>query len=178
LFEESLALARQLAWPRLAANNLSNLALMALYGGSYQRSDDLFVEALQGFNGVGDRRGVAETLEGLAGVAGVEGRAAEAARLFGVAEALREELGAPVLGVDQARYDSLVSTAREQLDRDSWSRAFAEGRSAPLETALAALTSDAAGTGKPRGTPSATGLHPGRSRRQAAPTFAPPAQAR
>jgi len=137
LFGDSLALARQLDWRRLIANNLSNLALMAVYRAEYGQARDQFIEALAAFDAVGDRRGIAEVVEGLAGIAGLEGRADEAARLFGVAEGLREELGAPLLPADNGRYDALLAAAREQLDAEQFRQAWAAGRATSVEAAIA-----------------------------------------
>jgi tetratricopeptide (TPR) repeat protein len=139
LFSESLALAQQLEDARGAAHNLSNLGLMALYGGHFGRANDCFVHALAAFNDVGDRRGVAEGLEGVAGVHGVQGRPAQAARLFGLAEALRESIGAPLLPADRSRYESVMAAAREQLDAATWNQAWAAGRAASNEETVAEL---------------------------------------
>jgi predicted ATPase/Tfp pilus assembly protein PilF len=128
LFSESLTLAQRLETPRIAASNLSNLGLMALYGGDYVRAGELFGDSLAAFVDLGDKRGEAESLEGLAGVAGVQGRPQDAARLFGRAEAIREAVGAPLLPHDRSRYASTIAAAREQLDDQSWRRAWAEGR--------------------------------------------------
>jgi predicted ATPase/DNA-binding XRE family transcriptional regulator len=139
LFTEALSLAQRLADARSIANNLSNLALMALYRADYPKASDLFADSLAAFNELGDRRGVAEALEGLAGVAGVESRPQQAARLFGLAEALREAIGAPLLPHDQSRYTATISAAREQLDANTWARAWAEGRATPIQDGIAAL---------------------------------------
>ena len=139
LFTEGLALARTVADPRGIANNLSNLALMALYSGDYPKANDLYVDSVAAFSELGDRRGVAEAIEGLAGVAGVQGQPTQAARLFGLAEALREVIGAPLLPHDRSRYATTIATAREQLDEDAWQRAWAEGRASTVEDAVPLL---------------------------------------
>jgi predicted ATPase/DNA-binding XRE family transcriptional regulator/Tfp pilus assembly protein PilF len=133
LFAESLSLARRLDDPRAVANNLSNLALMVLYRGDYARANDLFVEALASFRDLGDRRGIAETLEGLGGLAALQAAPARAARLFGAADVLREQTGSPLLPSEASRYDVLVKTARDQIDHNVWSEAWAEGRAAALD---------------------------------------------
>jgi tetratricopeptide (TPR) repeat protein len=139
LFSESLAFAQQLEWSRGIAISLSNLGLMALYGGDYALARDLFIDSMAAFNDLGDRRGLAEALEGLAGVAGLESRPEAAARLFGLAEALRERIGAPLLPTDHSRYESMMAAAREQLDAAGWQRAWLAGRQARVEDELATL---------------------------------------
>jgi predicted ATPase/DNA-binding XRE family transcriptional regulator len=139
LFTESLDLAQRLAWSRGMANNLSNLALMALYRGDYVKAGDLFVDCLAAFHELGDRRGLAEGLEGLAGVAGARSQPQDAARLFGLASALRESVGAPLLPTDRSRYESMLAAAREQLDDEAWDRAWDKGRASRLDDVVAAL---------------------------------------
>jgi hypothetical protein len=69
----------------------------------------------------------------------VQGQPAQAARLFGLAEALREAIGAPLLPHDRSRYGTTIAAAREQLDDEAWSRAWAEGRASSLDEAVALL---------------------------------------
>jgi predicted ATPase/DNA-binding XRE family transcriptional regulator len=139
LFTESLDLAQRVAWSRGVANNLSNLALMALYRGDYVKAGDLFVDCLAAFHELGNPRGLAEAVEGLAGVAGARSQPQEAARLFGVASALRESVGAPLLPTDRSRYESMFAAAREQLGEESWSRAWDKGRASRVDEVVAAL---------------------------------------
>jgi predicted ATPase len=138
-FTEALAIAHTLADVRSVADNLSNLALMALYRADYARASELFSESLSVFYELGERRGVAEALEGLAGVSGVQARPEQAARLFGLAEMLRQSIGAPLLPHDQSRYTSTIAAAREQLEDEAWRRAWAEGRASTVEDAIASL---------------------------------------
>jgi hypothetical protein len=63
-------------------------------------------------------------------------RPLEAARLFGLAAALRESLGAPLLATDRSRYESTLAAAREQLEEDVWRRAWDEGQASTLEQLL------------------------------------------
>jgi tetratricopeptide (TPR) repeat protein len=139
LYTESLTLVQKLADARAIASNVNNLALMALYRGDYATARELFTDSLVGFHDLGYKRGVAQSLEGLAGVVGVQGRPEEAARLFGLADAIREAVGAPLLPTDRSRSAATLAAAREQLDADTWDRAWSQGRAMPLEEAIAAL---------------------------------------
>jgi predicted ATPase/DNA-binding XRE family transcriptional regulator len=129
LFTESMNLARGLNDPRGVANSLGNLGLISLYTGDYATAAEQFSDSLSMCAGLGDRRNVVGCIEGLAGVAGVSGRPLEAARLFGLAAAQRESLGAARLPEDQSHYESTLAAAREQLDEDAWRQAWAEGQS-------------------------------------------------
>jgi hypothetical protein len=72
-------------------------------------------------------------------VSGVQARPEQAARLFGLAEMLRQSIGAPLLPHDQSRYTSTIAAAREQLEDEAWRRAWAEGRASTVEDAIASL---------------------------------------
>jgi hypothetical protein len=141
LFSRSLALAERFQDSRRVANNLASLALMAVYRGDYVSGGDLYTDSLTIFSELYERRGVAESLEGLAGVAALQHRAQEAARLFGLAEALRETASAPLLAGDRARYETALAAAREQLDEPAWSDAWQAGREADFDEEVARLIS-------------------------------------
>jgi non-specific serine/threonine protein kinase len=96
--------------------------------------------------------GVAECLEGFAKVF-AERHARRAARLLGAAEALREVAGAPLPTPEQGRYGDLVARVRGQLREDMFASAWAHGRSASIEEAIAlALRSEAAAAEPPSAT--------------------------
>ena len=110
---------------------------MALARGEYERAGGLYRESLALQREVGEKRDIAECLEGLAGVAGEQGRAERATRLLGAAEALREEVGAPLPPADRARYERSVAAVRAGLDEETFESAWAQGRAMPLEQAVA-----------------------------------------
>jgi hypothetical protein len=74
---------------------------------------------------------------------GREGQPRRGARQCGAAEGVREAIGAPAPPVDRTSYLRTVAAARETLGHDAFARAWAEGRSLPLEQVLA----EAASTG-------------------------------
>jgi hypothetical protein len=80
---------------------------------------------------------VADRLEGLAKVARMQGRPERAARLFGAAQALREQLGTPLPPVERADYDRNLAAVRAALDDDAFGEAWAAGRTMQLEQAIA-----------------------------------------
>ena len=79
---------------------------------------------------------IAESLEALAGVAQVWAEPGEAARLFGVAEALREAMGAPLPPSDRKEYDRDEAAVRTALGEEASATAWAEGRAMTLEQAI------------------------------------------
>jgi DNA-binding CsgD family transcriptional regulator len=100
----------------------------------------LFEESLTIAREIGDKLNIPYHLEGFAGVVAVRGEPAWAARLWGVAEALREAMGTPIPPVFRTDYDRSVVAARAQLGEKAFAAAWAEGRAMTLEQALAAQT--------------------------------------
>jgi len=87
---------------------------------------------------VGNKGEIASSLEGLAYVVASQGQPAWAARLWGVAEALREAIGSPLPPIERTDYEHWVATARTQLGEKAFAAAWAEGRTMTPEQALAA----------------------------------------
>jgi predicted ATPase/class 3 adenylate cyclase/DNA-binding CsgD family transcriptional regulator len=77
-------------------------------------------------------------LEGWADLAATQGDKAEAARLWGLAEILREAIGAPISPVEYASYERSVQALRTQLGEQAFATAWAQGRMMTLEQMLAA----------------------------------------
>ena len=62
--------------------------------------------------------------------------ARRAARLFGSAERLREQLGSQVFPYEHDEYERYVELARSQVDDASWKAAWNEGRGMTLEQSI------------------------------------------
>jgi len=77
-------------------------------------------------------------LEGLAEVVAAQGEGAWAARLWGAAEALREDLNTPLPAVFRTEYELAIAAVRTQLGEHAFAAAWAEGRTITPEQALAA----------------------------------------
>jgi predicted ATPase/class 3 adenylate cyclase/DNA-binding CsgD family transcriptional regulator len=97
----------------------------------YQESLVLLQDGFQGF--------IPTFLEGLGTLVAEQAALREAARLWGTAEALREALGAPMYPVDLTEYEQAVAKVRSELGEEVFVTAWAEGRTTPLEQALATL---------------------------------------
>jgi hypothetical protein len=104
-----------------------------LHRGDLEAARTHFTAALSILQQQEDRRGVAECLEGMAGLAGVQGRPAQAARLLGAANALREAIAAPHPPVERGEHERLVAAVRAQLDEAEFASAWAEGQALPWE---------------------------------------------
>ena len=109
----------------------------------YARAEALFAESLRSRREYGDKRGIVGCLNGLASVAAATGRFARAARLFGAAEALREEVGAAPR--HRHRSGSAVAQTKSALGEAAFAAAWEAGRALPLADVVdEAIATDAA----------------------------------
>jgi len=105
---------------------------------AYQLGDYFSARALQDESLIirrelGDRRCIAESLEGDASLAVVLGATLHAARLWGAAERIREEFGAALPVGERPPYEQRVSAARASIgDNAAWQ----EGRAVTMELAI------------------------------------------
>jgi non-specific serine/threonine protein kinase len=138
IYTESLALARELGDRDQVALSLNNLGDVAWKRGELSRAEGLLRDALAVVWELGDPHRCAMVLESLAETAGARaGQGERAARLLGAATALRERLGAPLSGPDQAELAQAVAAARAALGAEAWATAFAAGKALTLEEAIA-----------------------------------------
>jgi hypothetical protein len=87
---------------------------------------------------LGDRSGIARSLEGLAAVVATLGSPLRSGRIWGTAERLREEIGSPLPPNELPHYDRSVAAARATLGDDAaFDCAWQEGGSLTLEQAIA-----------------------------------------
>jgi ATP/maltotriose-dependent transcriptional regulator MalT len=77
-------------------------------------------------------------LEGLAGVVATQGEPVWAARLWGAAESLREDMGVPIPLSERAGYERAVTATRLLLEEQTFAAVWTEGRTMSLEQVLAA----------------------------------------
>src|SRR5215203_1000198 len=114
---------------------LDNLGWSALARGDHRQAEALHRECLALCQELGERTIAAECLEGLACAAGARGEASRAARLFGAGEAQREAVGFQHLPAERALREPYLAATRSRLNEAEWERAFAEGRTMPMEAA-------------------------------------------
>lgn len=91
---------------------------------------------LELFVRMGDKRGIGYSLFGFACLAHAQEEPQRAARLFGAADALREELGALLETVLQIEYGQTYSVVREMLGEEDFASIWAEGYELHLEQAI------------------------------------------
>jgi predicted ATPase/DNA-binding SARP family transcriptional activator/DNA-binding CsgD family transcriptional regulator len=136
LLEESLGLFREIGDSQNIAIGLVHAALAALAGGDQGRARVLVEEGLGLLRKAGDRQHFADCLEIMAGSAGAGGLARKAARLWGAAGALREEIGVPLQPENRTVLAPYLVAARSDLGEAAWQTALAEGRAMSPDRAI------------------------------------------
>jgi predicted ATPase/DNA-binding CsgD family transcriptional regulator len=91
-----------------------------------------FEQSLALYQQIDDTIGIARNAEGLGGVAHVLSQPRVAAVLFGLAERLRELVGAPLPLARVADHEQVVAEVRARLDAPEFAAAWEEGRSRAL----------------------------------------------
>ncbi|MGQ0571370.1 MAG: ATP-binding protein [Armatimonadota bacterium] len=148
LARESLEIFRALGDRWAVAWALQVLGEIGLAKSEYDEAKARFAESLQGRQRQGDKMGMAEALEGLAAVLARLAPSEDAARLLGAAEALRDEIAAPLPPVDADWYKSAVGALRVRLPAEAIEIAWAQGRDmTPRDAVALALAEDGAAAG-------------------------------
>jgi predicted ATPase/DNA-binding SARP family transcriptional activator/Tfp pilus assembly protein PilF len=154
LYEESLAIRREIGDRPGIATSLHNLGNVATQQGEYPTARALHAESLGIKREIGDRQGIADSLEALAArivaetsLVSATVNTAEAsreigaglrraARLWGAAQALREQIGAPLPPRLREERDRHVRQARSALGEEAFAAAWEEGRAMTSEQAV------------------------------------------
>jgi ATP/maltotriose-dependent transcriptional regulator MalT len=138
LCEEALAVAHELgsSGVEIVPEALVNLGLAASGRGDNERAAASFKEALSASQETGRMPTVINTLEGMASLAEAQGEAVRAARLWGAAEAAREDTGMALPPIERTLHEPYLAAARSRLRERQWEDALAEGRAMSLEEAV------------------------------------------
>lgn len=136
LLEESLVLAREIGYEHLGE------VLIVLGRVAECLSDDKaakarYEESLSVAREAGSSNLLPPYLEGWACIMATWGDEAGAARLWGLAETLREAIGAPISPVERASYERAVADACTRFGGQAFALAWAEGRMMTLEQIFA-----------------------------------------
>jgi predicted ATPase/DNA-binding SARP family transcriptional activator len=127
LHQQALELGEQIGDRRLQAAALINLGLVAAQRRNYPAAAQFHLRSLSLAEAIGERRSVAEILEELAAVESAVGNPARAATLFGGAEAIRADIGAPIPDPDLARLGEAMAGARRALGEEAFTTAHQAG---------------------------------------------------
>lgn len=132
-FEESLAQARAANRMYNIACSLGNLGMTSLYEGDDAKAQQWFRESLVLSSKLGAMEDIAWCLEGMAALFSRRDHPVNAVKLYGAAEKLRDQIGAPMPASDKAFFERAKTHARAQLDEIAFNTAWANGQALTLE---------------------------------------------
>jgi tetratricopeptide (TPR) repeat protein len=135
--EEAVALQRAIGDAWGLSNSLGYLGLVAGEGGNYARAATVHMESLELRWKAGAWEDIAGSLADLAVLAASTGQAEQAARLFGAAEAVRDEIGREPKLPERAVFERAEAKSRAVLGPDAFAHARDAGRALPREQAVA-----------------------------------------
>jgi predicted ATPase/DNA-binding SARP family transcriptional activator len=135
-FEQGVPLAREVGAQSCLVWGLHAWGFVTWQQGDVDAGRALLEESLEMFREMGHRYGLARSLERLGGLALTLRQTERAARLYGAAASLREQIGSPLGPLGQAELDRDVAAIRTALGEPGFAHAWAEGRALTLEQAL------------------------------------------
>jgi predicted ATPase/transcriptional regulator with XRE-family HTH domain len=140
--QECLALCRELDHKNSLAHVLANMGFTAAEMGDYDAARRLYLEGLPMSQELGYRRVVLKYLEGIADMSARLSRPLDAARLWGAAAGMRDAVKLAVAVPARARYEGRIASAREATGDEAFKSAWDQGRSLPVEQAVAAALAE------------------------------------
>jgi predicted ATPase len=135
LMERAYSLARYLDDEVATAHSASNLAELYLASGRPDKARRALNVALTAYEAIHLYDGLSYALETVARIAMAD-HPADAARLLGAADALRDEAAIPIWGPRLTRFQTLVSSVRATLSDAIFDTKWEEGRTLRFDAAL------------------------------------------
>jgi tetratricopeptide (TPR) repeat protein len=133
---ECLSLYQEMADEYNVATTVGWMGLLTVWSGDeHDLAEGFLTEGLVLNREIGNWAYGIYCLEGFAGLAGAREQGAQAARLWGAAEALRTNIGAPPTPEARPYYERSMAAARAQLGEAAWEAAFAQGMAMSAEEA-------------------------------------------
>ncbi|HLK57593.1 MAG TPA: tetratricopeptide repeat protein [Chthonomonadaceae bacterium] len=160
LLEESLTIYREVGHQWGTVATLINIGSLDKDQGDYAAARSRYTESLRLSHETGSKSQIVLTLEAFAGLASNEAlanpfgpetpenpecretRLRQAARLWGAAQTLRKQIGAPLAPAQQQTQDREVTAARERLGEAQWEADWNRGSRTTLEQAVAFALSE------------------------------------
>jgi hypothetical protein len=136
LLEKSLTQYRELGHRPGIARALKSLGDIALERCDFTTTRALYAESLAIVQELEIKEGLAYLLEGFAGLSCAQNQPARATRLFGAADALRRQIGAPLPPDSQEDYRPYLTTIESELDEEDFATAWSEGQKMSMEQAI------------------------------------------
>jgi predicted ATPase len=114
----------------------SELAHLERRQGHFVQAKPLYRETLLEWQRLGHRAAIAHELECLAMIAKAQEEEQRAAKLFGAAEILRENIAIPMTLKERAEYESEVTDLHANMEETAFLKAWSEGRAMSMEQAI------------------------------------------
>jgi predicted ATPase/DNA-binding XRE family transcriptional regulator len=143
--EETLTLFREAGDQRGIARELADLGEIAHLEGNIKDATTMFTQAISQLWQIRDQWSLASALENLAMLQYVQGNPERSARLFGIAEAIRDAIGTPIETFDLAILEKYGVPNAKTLYEMAGTKAWAEGRVMGMEQAIAYALEDQGG---------------------------------
>jgi non-specific serine/threonine protein kinase len=145
--EEAVTLAREHEITWLVPNILLGLGFATTDLGDFAQAATYLREGLALGHVRGSLGDVVEGMEGLARLSAAIGQAAQAARLFGAAATLREEIATPYVPSERVWMDPILADLQATLGPERFAAAWEQGAALSREDAVAAALALRAETG-------------------------------
>ena len=136
IYEESLALRRELSDRQGVATSLINLGSVAQKQGDFAAAHRRHAESLTLFRELGHRVGIAYALGAFGSLASIQQHYSRATRLWSAAHTLRELLDTPLSPSERTEYDQELAKTRTALGETDFSLAWSEGSAFTVEHAI------------------------------------------
>ena len=136
LYDESIALLRELQTKNILAYSLRRSGYLALHEGLYSKAKSSFKESLGLDEETGHQLGVTACVAGLAGVIAGEGETIRALELFGAVDSSLNAIESSLFSPDEIEYTRNSAAVRAQLDEATRSAAWARGQAMTLDQAV------------------------------------------
>jgi predicted ATPase len=137
LYDECLALSREMGDRQREAMILGNLSYVAYHQGDFNRAIEYCKKGVVSINLLQIEYANALALAIIAGPIGAKGESERAARLLAASEIQLEAMGASAQPADKFEVDQFKDAVREQLGETEFNKAWVDGRAMTMEQALA-----------------------------------------
>lgn len=137
LIEEAIAIFRQIGNKQAVSANFINLGGVAYGEGDFAAARSHFAEALATSRELGHKSLISCCLDGFAAISGVRGESECAARLAGVAEKLREQIGYEIEPAERRFRDAYTAELKTALGETGFTNFYEQGRRMKLSEAIA-----------------------------------------
>ena len=136
LYEQALSAFRAIGDRWGIAGTLADLGSLALQQRDYPTAHAMYRESVTNFQALGHKSGIARLLECFASLAAAQLEAERSLRLAGAAAALRQNIGVRLAPVEQAKLETALEPARQEMTNEAGATAWLEGWATPVERAI------------------------------------------